>query len=233
MDLFDEYNVLPPAPESSASAVPGSDLSPQIQEYERLLEEYVDGTATDDVGQYDRDGYFDDSEGYLIKDDGYEADIHSSLGVLYMAQGQENVMAAIHLEHAARMYEQNGERDSPSMASVKLSLAELYLQSRDYEKSAVAHAEAINIFRATGAASFGGADTLGGLASLISQAQQAAQGEQPTTSGGGDHASSTSSQQPLATTQKAEKVLPTDQASGMVIDLQSFLEQNETDHDEL
>jgi hypothetical protein len=61
------------------------------------------------------------------------------------------VLAASHLQQAVRKYELSGEAYTDNMATAKYNLAMLYFKSSEFSKSAVLHAEAIDVFRAVGA----------------------------------------------------------------------------------
>lgn len=212
--LFTTYNVIPDQLATNLKAtVVGSDVDAQIAEYENLLQEYHESFSVDDVGQYDREGYFDDENGYLMKDDAYEADIHVFLGMLYLTRGDDPVLAIVHFEQATKLYEVSGEGQSANMASAKISLASLFLQTKEFDKSAFVYAEAVDIYRSTGLNSFVG-DSIGGLATLIEQVQQASQPE-----------GSEQTEKPATDTATSVEI---DDKTGIVLDLAGYLSQNAT-----
>lgn len=118
--------------------------------YEQRLQEYLEAFDGDTSGMLE-DGYdemLDELYEYNEKDDGYEGDLHLSIGALYMAQGGDNnLFAASHLEQAVRLYELSGERDGENTATAKFNLSILHLRGGDYRASAQLHGEALDIFR--------------------------------------------------------------------------------------
>jgi tetratricopeptide (TPR) repeat protein len=125
------------------------DWADQVTELENSLEEYIN-LGADDMSMYGEEADIFGEDGYGLKDPGYEGDLHTNLGSLYLAQG-DTVLAASHLQQAIRKYELTGEAYTDNMATAKYNLAMLYFKSSEFSKSAVLHAEAIDVFRAVGA----------------------------------------------------------------------------------
>jgi hypothetical protein len=145
----EKYNLDPPVDPLTAADLDGNTAA-MLTEHEKNLEEYLkmfDG----DTGAMLDGGYDEDTgEEYdYEKDDGYEGDLHLSLGSLYMALGGDNsALAASHLEQAVRLYELSGEREGDNTATAKFNLAILHLRSGDYRASARWHGEALDGFLA-------------------------------------------------------------------------------------
>lgn len=123
------------------------DWSEQLSELESALEEYMSLDA-DEASLYgDEAAYFGGD--HSMKDPGYEGDLHTNLGSLYLAQG-DTVLAASHLQQAVRKYEMLGEGNTHNMATAKFNMALLYFKSSEFSLSATSYAEAIVIFRLVG-----------------------------------------------------------------------------------
>jgi tetratricopeptide (TPR) repeat protein len=141
------YNIEQP-PEESLILEGFGDATDAIEEYERVLHEYEElrgGGADDGMGG----GQFvDEITGEILdRDDGYEGDLHSGLGSLYMAKG-DYVLAASHLTEAVRLYELSGEQQERSMADAKFNLSILHLRNGAYMESANLYSEALDIYEA-------------------------------------------------------------------------------------
>lgn len=145
----EKYRLDPPADDSSFADEFEGETSELMAEYEEILEEYQEMFAAD--GRSAMEGFFDEMSGetYYEKDDGYEGDLHMSLGALYMSRSDnsESIQAASHLEQAIRLYELSGEAQSQNMASAKFDLSILHLRNGEYRMSARRHGEALDIFR--------------------------------------------------------------------------------------
>lgn len=134
------------------------DIDKTLTEYERLLNEYesmfgensMDGGAGGGKVVLDDGGFFDDihEDSYIaqpFKDEGYEGDLHASLGSLYMSKN-DYIAASSHYMQALRLYELNGEQNERSMADVKFNLAALYLHLHDFTSSSSEYTEALDIY---------------------------------------------------------------------------------------
>lgn len=130
-----------------------TEISDTLVEYESLLKEYQNKVSlytsedhivesnlrTDETNDYDIDSNED-------KDNGYEGDLHASLGSLYMSKN-DSVNAIIHLKQAKLLYTLSGEHSEITMANVKLNLATLYLNLGDYLLSTQEYQEALDIYQ--------------------------------------------------------------------------------------
>jgi tetratricopeptide (TPR) repeat protein len=80
------------------------------------------------------------------QDDGYEGDLHSSLGSMYMYK-HDFVAALSHLKQAVRLYELAGDHHSIVMANTKYSLSTLNFRIGEYSTSASEYEEALDLFK--------------------------------------------------------------------------------------
>ena len=230
-----------------------------IAEMEQALQQYRDMISADetDTAAYGDTGYFHDGgpQYYYQRDDGYEGDLHASLGALLLADG-DAVLAAVHLMEAVRLYEFAGDVDGQNMASVKFNLSALYLQNGEYRESARLHGEALDLFRQFHGE---GADLLGAMGQLgldeitemlqRQQQQQQQQQQQEQQKGSpltnenthdkyddlGKDDTTTEATEP-AKGLKAQGANTVQFASGrtnMLIDVDGYLQQNNTRRDEL
>ncbi len=88
----------------------------------------------------------DDSSYTLVQDDGYEGDLHYSLGTIYMSMN-DLVIASSHFDQAVRLYELAGEHESVAMANTKYNKAILNLYLALYGASADAHNDALDLYQ--------------------------------------------------------------------------------------
>ena len=99
----------------------------------------------------------DESNGYYYdKDDIYEADIHVSIGTLYMEEfdmcssTSSITHAMTHFEQAVRLYDMSGDSDvdrSTNMALAKYNLFLLHLRNGNYRMAVRRYNEFIDLFR--------------------------------------------------------------------------------------
>jgi len=225
-----------------------------VEAFEQALQQYREMFSTEDA-TYDEDGYFDEATGetYYEKDDGYEADLHASIGAMLMARGfDDHILAATHLLEAVRLYDLAGEPDGQNMASAKFNLAALHLRNRDYRESARVYGEALDLFRKLngdnvdpmgGGFGFGGVLGLEELTKQLLQQRGAEAAEDSTVSDSGDNrepdADGETPQRPIASASEPvdanDNIEKASSSSGpaMLIDLTGFLHQNDTLKDEL
>jgi tetratricopeptide (TPR) repeat protein len=124
-----------------------------LQEYTHALKEYREMLQSPN-GQpkqkkssiYYPKGNEEDEEYYADADDGYEGDLHASIGGLYLERGEaEHGMG--HLEQAVRLYQTKGEGTERPTADVKLNLAIAYYRVRRFTDSQRVQFEALDIYR--------------------------------------------------------------------------------------
>jgi tetratricopeptide (TPR) repeat protein len=124
-----------------------------LQEYVHALKEYREMLQSPN-GQpkqkkssiYYPKGNHEDEEYYADADDGYEGDLHASIGGLYLERGEaEHGMG--HLEQAVRLYQTKGEGTERPTADVKLNLAMAYYRVRRFADSQRVQFEALDIYR--------------------------------------------------------------------------------------
>jgi tetratricopeptide (TPR) repeat protein len=130
-----------------------------LTQYEHLLAEYYALVADNDIQQNsmndDQMLLMDESNGYYYeKNDSYEADIHVSIGTLYMEEFDKVIStssithAMTHFEQAVRLYEMSGDVDSnTNMALAKYNLFLLHLRGGNYRMAARRYNDAIDLFR--------------------------------------------------------------------------------------
>ena len=127
-------------------------------QYEQLLEDYSTLVADISIQQPQQNAMNDDqfllmdeSNGYYFeKDDIYEADIHVSIGTLYMEEFDSGIRtssgtyAMTHFDQAVRLYEMSGDVDSTTnMALAKYNLFLLHLRDGNYRVAARLYNDAI------------------------------------------------------------------------------------------
>jgi tetratricopeptide (TPR) repeat protein len=117
-----------------------------IEEYELALEAYRDSVAEQAGAPYE--GADDEELQYdPALQDGYEGDLHMSLGSLYLSQG-DTYAAASHLQQAVQLYERSDEAgDVSNAADVKLTLSELHFTNGDYRAAVQLHEQALDLYR--------------------------------------------------------------------------------------
>jgi len=144
VEWYERYNLESPAV-GGLEFFQSGDENP-VEAFEMALQQYKE-IFSDEGAIYDEEGYFDEATGetYYEKDDGYEADLHASIGALYMG-GDDHILAVSHLLEAIRLYDLAGEPDGQNMASAKFNLAALRLRNGEYRESARLHGEALDIF---------------------------------------------------------------------------------------
>lgn len=244
VEWYEKYRLDPPAdpPMDAAADLMEGDTAEMVAEYERILLEYLEMFA-DDTAAAAMDGFLDETTGetYYEKDDGYEGDLHMSIGSLYMARSDnsESIQAASHLEQAVRLYELSGEVQSQNMATVKFNLSILHLRNGDYPMSARLHGEALDIFRAVIGDGVNpmamGDEELNSLL-LMQQEQEESYFQATRTS------KTTTTTSPQTKGSKAPSVQATKTAGGggggggpptILVDVQRFLSQNDSLREEL
>jgi hypothetical protein len=129
-----------------------------LAQYEQLLEDYNAVLAdistqqpTQSAMNDDQLLMMDESNGYYYeKDDVYEADIHLSIGTLYLEEIDKGIRtssmtdAMTHFDQAVRLYEMSGDADSTTnMALAKYNLFLLHLRDGNYRVAARRYNEAI------------------------------------------------------------------------------------------
>jgi hypothetical protein len=131
-------------------------------QYERLLEEYYALFVDSDLEQQrtvpSNDDIFDmdasNDNYYYDTDDGYEADLHVSIGTLYMelhttpsSSSSTISQATNHFEQAVRLYQASGEVHSTNMALAKYNLFLLHLRDGDYRTASLRYNDAVDALR--------------------------------------------------------------------------------------
>ena len=144
-----------------------------LANYEQLLEDYHTSVADINLEQQEHstinDDQFlllDESNGYSYqKDDVYEADIHLSIGTLYMEEFGQGIrtsritQAMNHFEQAVRLYEMSGDVDSTiNMALAKYNVFLLHLHDGNYRVASRRFNEAIDGLRQVDAIATADAD---------------------------------------------------------------------------
>ena len=138
-----------------------SSRSDLLLQYEQLLADYNTLVANNNFQQQqnvmndDQWLLMDESnEYYYEKDDIYEADIHVSIGILYMeefdngASTSSSTEAMTHFEQALRLYDRSVDADSSiNMALAKYNLFLLHLRDGNYRVAARRYNEAIDLLR--------------------------------------------------------------------------------------
>ena len=156
MDWFHEHKIARPATVLPDDVEADENHGLMIQTYEQALEEYhsmfKDGVDSSDPVVSDSNGFyrsgdadFGDQEFYE-RNDGYEGDLHNTLGALYLNAGDID-QAALHLQQALRLYLNAGEGQDATTASTHTQLAALYFQQGEYKSSAEQHRLASEIYQ--------------------------------------------------------------------------------------
>jgi tetratricopeptide (TPR) repeat protein len=231
-----------------------------LAEYEMVLSEYLESLADHNqafASAGDLGEYFDELGGGMPhgKDNAYEADLHLSLGALYLSRsssgsGDNSIQSASHLEQALRLYELSGESHTENMATTKYNLSIYHLRNGDYQQSALFYAESLDIFQ-TFATDEAGDSTLGAAAanvklslhSLLSSTQQRKPQSRTPPPTATDNAKSQLSSDKRATSSTkpslVQAVSINDEHDGrqkrpaILVDMQQFLQQNDSSKDEL
>jgi tetratricopeptide (TPR) repeat protein len=232
-----------------------------LAEYEMVLSEYLESLADHNqafASAGDLGEYFDELGGGMPhgKDNAYEADLHLSLGALYLSRsssgsGDNSIQSASHLEQALRLYELSGESHTENMATTKYNLSIYHLRNGDYQQSALFYAESLDIFQ-TFVADEVGDPTLGAAAaaanvklslhSLLSSTQQRKpQSRTPPTTNDNAKSQLSSDKQATSSTKPSlvQAVSINDEHDGrqkrpaILVDMQQFLQQNDSSKDEL
>lgn len=156
MDWFHKYSIAPPPTPTPEDAEENDDHKAMIQTYEEALEEYhamfKDGVDSSDPVLSDRNGFYSRGEAdfgdqaYYQRNDGYEGDLHNTLGAFYLNAGDYD-QATMHLQQALRLYLKAGEGQDATTASTHTQLAALYFQQGKYLASAEQHGLALEIFK--------------------------------------------------------------------------------------
>jgi tetratricopeptide (TPR) repeat protein len=120
-----------------------------LQEYTHALKEYREmlQSANGQPKQKKFSIYQEDEEYYVDADDGYEGDLHASIGGMYLQSGKAEYGIG-HLEQAVRLYKTKGEGAERPTADVKLNLAMAYYRVRRFTDSQREQFEALDIYRA-------------------------------------------------------------------------------------
>ena len=230
-----------------------------LVQYEQLLEEYYTLIADSDLQQHslhdDQMLLMDESNRYYYeKDDSYEADIHVSMGTLYMEEFDTVIStsslthAMIHFEQAERLYEMSGDVDSSTnMALAKYNLFLLHLRDGNYRMAARRYNDAIDMFRkieshATDVNnSFKGATLFTGNSNL--QQHRSNRNQEPYQSSKQQHSTSSKSEIPTTRTESTTESAIDKEAkhdvesatlkknkekASIYVDLQHFLSQNQS-----
>lgn len=127
-------------------------LNSLLSETQAVLLEYragIQGKATPDR----RSSLFsgipgDETEQYMYqKDDGYEGDLLSSLGTIYLSMGKpENAIS--YFEQAVEKYKMNkDDQMSPAMADLLINTAMAYYRVQDFQKSKEQQWTALDFYR--------------------------------------------------------------------------------------
>ena len=179
MTWYIRYNLSPPPVHDVGDTLDGTllEFENALDEYNEMFGEGVDST---DGGVYMEE--MGDQEAYL-RDNGYEGDIHSSLGALYLAKG-DIIEAKSHLYQAINLYALQGEQLDHSMAGAKLQYASALFQAGEYEESIEFYEQAVSIYKENGGSDLGQYDgSLTRIAAELTEAIQQTQSQQ-------EHASS-------------------------------------------
>jgi tetratricopeptide (TPR) repeat protein len=260
VDWYETYNIEPRTDALDDGMMDGGSTESLLAEYEIVLSEYLESLADDNqafASAGDLGEYFDELGGGMPhgKDSAYEADLHLSIGALYLSRsshgsGDSSIQSASHLEQALRLYELSGESQTENMATTKYNLSIYHLRNGDYQQSATFYAEALDIFQtfATDEASdfnFGAAANVKqSLHSLLSPTQhRKPQSRTPPTI---DNAKSQSSSDKRASSSSTstkpslvQAISIDDEHDGrqkrpvILVDMQQFLQQNDSSKDEL
>jgi tetratricopeptide (TPR) repeat protein len=166
----EEHDITPPSSLSLGSEQVDDDAE-MLAQYQQKLQEYkntfgehsMDGGAGGGRLFGDEDGYFqsarrssttgsssnsEDGNYELVKNHGYEGDLHATLGALYLSTNDDDIVAASsHLIQAIRLYELSGDTTDTPMADVKLNMALLYLRLGEFISSADAYDDALDIYQ--------------------------------------------------------------------------------------
>ena len=258
----ERYNLDPPPSTttggSNTKSSTGNSNADAITALEQALQEYDEMFRGDGYADTDETtgGYFDEDQqqeyySYYERDNGYEADLHASIGALLLDRSDDGpgdtIGAVTHLLEAERLYRLTGESDNVNMASVKFTLAALHLQNGEYRESGRLHGEALAIFRKVqgdGEDLMDGATTTSGLGleEITAMLLQIQQKQQPN--------SQQQKQQPAADARRQDTVTESSQSypeeeqphkgvgaktvqiqsgpASMWIDIEGFLSQNDT-----
>jgi tetratricopeptide (TPR) repeat protein len=254
VEWYETYNIEPRTDVLDEGMMDEGATDSLLDEYEMVLSEYLESLADHNqafASAGDLGEYFDELGGGMPhgKDNAYEADLHLSIGALYLSRssGDNNIQSASHLEQALRLYELSGESHTENMATTKYNLSIYHLRNGDYRQSAVFYAEALDIFQTfvtDGASDFAAANVKQSLHSLLSSTQQ--RKPQSRTPPAADNAKSQSSSDKRATSSPAstkpslvQAISIDDEYDGrqkrpaILVDMQQFLQQNDSSKDEL
>eukprot|EP00977_Amphora_coffeiformis_P005203 scaffold1115_cov165-Amphora_coffeaeformis.AAC.3 len=156
MGWFRRHNVAPPQPPPPDGLANNEEQNAMILTYEQGLEEYhamfADGVDSSDPVVSDTNGFYSGgdadygSQTFYQRDDGYEGDLHNTLGALYLNSGDYD-QAAMHLQQALRLYLKAGEAQDTTTATAHTQLALLYFQQGEYDASMEQHRLAVEIFK--------------------------------------------------------------------------------------
>jgi tetratricopeptide (TPR) repeat protein len=150
MTLHDQHNIavapLPPMSEQNEQA---------LEDHLQLLREYRGMVNNGGGGQQHpqqqqklypkgNDDYDDAAYHYYERNDGYEGDMMTNIGALYMAKG-ETEAAISYLEQALIKYQD--ETDGQAMADLKLNLAMVYYRVRRFHDSQRVHLDALSAYQ--------------------------------------------------------------------------------------
>jgi tetratricopeptide (TPR) repeat protein len=259
VEWYETYSIEPRAEVLDEGMMDEGATDSLLAEYEMVLSEYLESltdhnqafAAAGDLGEY-----FDELVGGMPhgRVNAYEADLHLSIGALYLSRsssgsGDNSIQSASHLEQALRLYELSGESHTENMATTKYNLSICHLRNGDYQQSAVFYAEALDIFQTFTAeeasdSTLGASNVKQSLHSLLSSTQQRKpQSRTPPTSANAKSQSSSDKRATSSSTSTKPSLVQAvsidEENAGrpkrpaILVDMQQFLQQNDSSKDEL
>jgi tetratricopeptide (TPR) repeat protein len=138
MQWYEQYNLAPPVVVENEYA---ADYDGQTLE---VVELQLSGY--NDLRDMDASVQIEEGEEYYQRDDGYEGDLHLSIGTLYLDRN-DFVSAASHLDQAIQLYELSGETEERNTADAKYNLAILHFRNADFLASDAAYNSALDTYR--------------------------------------------------------------------------------------
>jgi tetratricopeptide (TPR) repeat protein len=144
MEWYNSYSDILEPPVGGNPLLAEVDLE-MLSSYEELLLQYRE-VLTNGLDDVDMIAEGRENEGDYGEDDGYEGDIHTTLGTLYMSQG-DYILAESHLTQAVRLYELIGEAGEHNAGDAKFNLAMVRFHNKEYMESAELRRSALEIYR--------------------------------------------------------------------------------------
>jgi tetratricopeptide (TPR) repeat protein len=146
MDWHETHEISPPNNAGDLYKLPESEGT--IDEYEQLLEEYkmLRNGASDVLLPEEVAGY-DDERGFALEaDEKYESAIHSTLGYLYMSNG-DIYQASSHMSQALFLFRNSAEEQDATLGDLLYNMAVLKFSTGEFKESASYFTQAVEVFR--------------------------------------------------------------------------------------